>query len=477
MGKVEGLATPHKPSYFDYTTKISERKVESLIENPDLITYDSFPDVMPYPYDEIMREFAKAFGVSPAVPISAFLTAIGAAAGKRWTLEVKTNKRIHPNIWTILIGQSGTGKSPATKSILEGLFELEKENYKRYKRELNEYSRQAAENKKNGFIAEPPVYRQLIVEDTTIEALSIALQGNENGILLYTDELASFLLGMDKYKQKESGTKEKLLSAYDGGAWKINRITRETIFIPNALVSIFGTIQPEVLKKAFSEEDFYNGFLQRFCFFFTPDNDLPVLTDATISIENRKKIKELYERLINNTISITIQMTDMARSVYVDWYSKLSEEKDKGFSLSFLAKLDIQVLKLALIFTILEDKKVVDELNIKRAIVVGEYLKRTHLKVVNTLNFDETTREIAKAILALQEKNGSNIVLTQDLQNYLSETGLFIKPVELGRILRSKLKLQTATRTQNKRGVFITQEDKTRLKTLFLKTSGNLANF
>jgi len=469
MGRVEGLTTPHNKQtiHFNYTDEIAKRKVESLIENPDLITYDSFPDVMPSPYDEIMREFAKAFGVSPAVPISAFLTAIGAAAGKRWMLEVKTNKRIHPNIWTILIGQSGTGKSPATKAILEGLFELEKENYKKYRKELKEYNRQAAENKKNGFIAKPPVYRQLIVEDTTIEALSIALQGNENGILLYTDELASFLLGMDKYKQRESGTKEKLLSAYDGGAWKINRITRETIFIPNALVSIFGTIQPEVLKKAFSEEDFYNGFLQRFCFFFTPDNDLPVLTDAIISIENRKKIKELYEWLTNNTTNITTQMTDMARSVYIDWYSKLNEEKNKGFSLSFLAKLDIQVLKLALVFTILEGKKVVDELNIKRAIVVGEYLKRTHLKVIGTIDSDETIKVIVKALLALQKEKNENTILIQDLQKYLSKLGINLTPIKLGLILKKRLNLQPSNRIENKRSVSITPEVREKLKALF----------
>jgi hypothetical protein len=109
--------------------------------------------------------------------------------------------------------------------------------------------------------------------DTTIEAAQEALRDNTDGVLCVRDELSGWFGGMDKYSARGGGHDRAFwLQAYDGGEYKVNRVKRGAMLIPNLSVTMLGGIQSEPLRRI-AAEALDDGLLQRI---------LPItLTNAT----------------------------------------------------------------------------------------------------------------------------------------------------------------------------------------------------
>jgi hypothetical protein len=98
-----------------------------------------------------------------------------------------------------------------------------------------------------------PPYRQLVVGNTTIEALAAALSANPRGLIAIHDELSSLLLNLNRY----SGGNDRPLyiEAWAAAPWTINRKHLDKpIEIPRAAVTMFGGMQPEKLREFFDDE-------------------------------------------------------------------------------------------------------------------------------------------------------------------------------------------------------------------------------
>ena len=111
---------------------------------------------------------------------------------------------------------------------------------------------------------EKPPVRRIIVEDTTLEALGMILADNPRGVLVLHDELAGFFGSMDAYRSSATGKdRAAWLEAYNGGPKRIDRVTREPLFVRNWSACVLGGIQPSAIRKIANEltED---GLLQRF---------------------------------------------------------------------------------------------------------------------------------------------------------------------------------------------------------------------
>ena len=115
---------------------------------------------------------------------------------------------------------------------------------------------------------EQPPYRQLVIQNTTIEAIFKALVANPRGLLAIHDELASLLLNLTRYS---SGSDRPLyLEAWAAARWTINRVSLERpLEIPSASLSMIGGIQPEKLQECLRQEA-DDGLAARFLYTF-PD--------------------------------------------------------------------------------------------------------------------------------------------------------------------------------------------------------------
>src|SRR5690606_32254860 len=107
-------------------------------------------------------------------------------------------------LWTAVVGESGTAKTPAFRLALNFVRKVEGKALKRHQDEVQDfevkeahYEREFAEWKKGTAGAgdppekpEMPQPQRFIVGDVTMEALAPILLANPRGVLLARDELA-----------------------------------------------------------------------------------------------------------------------------------------------------------------------------------------------------------------------------------------------------------------------------------------------
>jgi uncharacterized protein DUF3987 len=110
-----------------------------------------------------------------------------------------------------------------------------------------------------------PVCEALMIQDVTIEAVQEILAASPNGVLCFQDELGGWFGAMDKYGGHRGGMKDRgfWLSAYNGGSYTVDRISRGSTLIPNLSASILGGIQPDTIRQL-ADEGVDDGLLQRF---------------------------------------------------------------------------------------------------------------------------------------------------------------------------------------------------------------------
>lgn len=203
------------------------------------------------------------------------------------------------NLWGAVIGRPGILKTPAIQEVLRPIKWLETEAKKVFdeaRAEFNAKAFVADERKKNQSrkigkcddqdealrmsreilkqVPDAPTRRRFIVNDSTVEKLGVLLNENPNGLLVYRDELIGFLRSLDK--EGNEGARAFYLEAWNGtGRFTYDRITRGTIDIDAATVSIIGSIQPgplaSYLRTAIDSGAGDDGLVQRFQLSVWPD--------------------------------------------------------------------------------------------------------------------------------------------------------------------------------------------------------------
>lgn len=327
-----------------------------------------FPvDAFPLACQKVIQGIAVAYAVPVEVPIAALLSASGGCVGRTRRIIIKAGWMEFANLWIADVGVSGLGKSPATAEIFKPIWNHEKQWYQEYKDALKEYDAKLAEWKKDRGQpdpGDPPEWRQLILDDATTEALTDAFAANPRGILWNRDEMAGFIKDIDRYIQRDAGSKTRFMSSYDSGQWKVNRRDKsKNSFIPHATLSIIGTIQPTVLPEIFTSFDASSGFLPRFIFIWAVREAPPFWTDTSVSQASQQFLSKLFDRLLRLDFGedgepFLIAVGAPAKQVYVDWYNIQAAEpwfkENTQIFEALLAKLRGQCLRICLILHCLE---------------------------------------------------------------------------------------------------------------------------
>jgi hypothetical protein len=249
-------------------------------DDADNLTYRPFPlDALPEPIRGFVDAGARAIGCDPSYLALPVLVVLAAAIGNTRRLELKRGWCVPPILWGVIVGESGTTKTPALQLVLRPIRErqlkaLERhtEAMKRYRADRARWERDMAAWKKKGSglpPAEPeePRAERYIISDVTLEALAPLLATNLRGLLLARDELAAWLGSVDRYvnKSKASADSANWLSMFNAESIVIDRKTGtpRTIHVPQAAVSVVGGIQPTILRRALGREHRENGLLAR----------------------------------------------------------------------------------------------------------------------------------------------------------------------------------------------------------------------
>lgn len=405
-----------------------ESPLEDWLLDDSLEPFEPFPfEVLPSPVSEFIRDAAKAIGCDPSFIALPLLTVLATAIGNSRRLEVKKGWLVPAILWTAIVGESGSSKTPAFRAAMKALkkrqeiamekFEAE---WKLYKQELLQYEKQLALWKKNqsdvNAPLEPilPICDRSLIADITIEALATILQENPRGVLLACDELAGWFGSFDRYASgKSSADASKWLSMFGAESIHVDRKTGfpKTIQVRQAFVCVTGGIQPSILHRALGAEHRESGLAARILL-ACPPRKSKRWSEAEIAHATERMIAGLIDRLFSlemgfdedgRPVPQVLTLSMDAKRIWVEFYNRhATEQNDLTGELSAAwSKLEEYALRLALIIELVKqvmgeqspDPWSIQLSSMESAILLVEWFKREAKRVYRILNESDEERE------------------------------------------------------------------------------------
>ena len=265
--------------------------------------------------------------------IGVMLSVCGAAIGEQVRLQLKAGWRESGALWSGVIAETGTKKSPALHLAAQPLYQVQEEWQATYRAEMEQYAADLATYEAEWATwkstpprdrgprpdkPEMPAYRQLYCTDATMEALAAALEQNPRGVLFLRDELAAWAKAMNQYKNGKGADREHWLSFWNGSPVLINRKSRrDGLYLAHPFVSVTGTMPPGVLRALTEGDEREDGFTHRILF------SMPEATTAGWSEkEITPAVQERYVQIVKGLLTLaptTLTLTSAARQAWIAW--------------------------------------------------------------------------------------------------------------------------------------------------------------
>lgn len=334
--------------------------IESSIANAKIICRAPQLPIwgLPDNVQRIIANYTKGLQANSDIVTAAALCAISTAAGKRKRIQF-ANFTNTPCVWFCVVAPSGSNKSTPIKEMLQPLNDIDTSEYNTWK---------------NGDKQQP--YNQIIISDTTPEARNRVLQYS-NGLLLYSDELATFYSHINRYNKSSGGELAHLLSIYDNSDFTINRIGDETTRIQAPFMNIIGTTQPRVFAQIFADNT-DNGFLHRFLFVYLPNECAQYHSDTIISGEIKTEWDRYIQRIYQDNTDTILQCDDAAKECLIDYENELTDrinnaDANNDYLRTYLSKSKKTLERLTLISAIANNAHTITLQHVNYAIECVEY--------------------------------------------------------------------------------------------------------
>ncbi|MFH1266011.1 MAG: DUF3987 domain-containing protein, partial [Planctomycetota bacterium] len=316
------LANGRKYGRHAVGAKLDTRRQVAPIEqeplNPTAEVFQPFPiEALPEPVRSFVAKAARAIGCDPSYIALPMLSGLASAIGNTRCIQLKRCWTEPAIIWTAIVGESGTLKTPAFKLAVRSIHQLQirklrehqaaheqfEKGHLRYEADLSAWKKEAAKGKGTAGAPpekpEPPQAERYIVSDITVEALAPILLANQRGVLLARDELAGWVGSFDRYVSGKGGADASHWeSMHNGESIVVDRKTGQprTIYVPSASASVTGGIQPGILDRVMGVEHRESGLLARLLLAFPP-RGAKRWTEAEIAPELETAISAIFDRL------------------------------------------------------------------------------------------------------------------------------------------------------------------------------------
>ncbi len=302
-------------------------------------------EVIPSKYADLIYNYCEELRIRPEACLTALLSGFSAChrIGTRIVLLRRSGYSQHPAIFATIVANPGSMKSEIRKRFavkpLLGLqedmiraFELATKERKETEAEYRMMSREERKAEyPEGLPDFPERAKAIFVDDPTFEALALNFYHYQDQAILYSkDELKGIFDSLNKYRGGKGSDETQLLSLYDGDELSISRASGGAIFVRQTALSIFGTIQPQVLTKLWGDGQDSNGMFSRFNYCWQPDVCTIIRRDDDDYQECPldEPLKELFTRAYA-TEPKTYFFSKKAYTRYADYYNFLSKRAYK----------------------------------------------------------------------------------------------------------------------------------------------------
>ena len=363
------------------------RPIKSAL--PPVMAFDS--RLLPPAIGEYVLDVADRQQAPPDFAAVAALVGLASIIGNRARMKPKQfdDWEVTPNLWGAAIGAPSMMKTPAIRSALGPVFELQDQLKKTWEAEQRgaaveaalaeleskSAAKRAASALKSGdreeakrFLSEQASdddgaisCPRLIVNDATVEKLGELLNQNGRGLLLIRDELPGFLAKMES--EEFQSERAFYLEAFNGdGQFTYDRIGRGTVHIENCTLSIVGGVQPSriapLVRGAMSGSS-DDGLIQRLQLATWPD---AVGEWKWVDRRPNEAARQRYFAVFNDMHEFTTRLadhavfsfSDEAQKLFREWITELQTSARSGKHPpaleSHMLKMPKTIASLALIF-------------------------------------------------------------------------------------------------------------------------------
>lgn len=420
----------------------------------ETVTPDApFPvDVLPEPIRGFVTEAAKAIGCDASYIALPLLSGLASAIGNTHRIALKRGWTEPAIVWTAIVGDSGTAKSPALELGLRPIRKRQHDAMKEHAEAMKQHAdalamheRDAAHWKKSKSDTPPPAKPEAPIadrcwtDDATTEALAVLLQQNPRGLLMVRDELAGWF-NFDRYAGgKGGGDAAKWLEMFGGRPMVVDRKTGGTLYVPRAAVSIAGGIQPETLRRALGQEHRDNGLAARLLL-TCPPRKPKRWTEADVNADTEAAVALVFDRLFGLTPETDddgderprlVTLADDGKRAWVTFYNEHAGEQVNlsGDEAAAWSKLEGYAARLALVVHLtrwaagdatLRDPARVDEASIAAGVVLARWFGDEARRVYAILGESDEGRESRRLAEWIERKGGTATVrdLTRGPREY-----------------------------------------------------------
>jgi len=348
--------------------------VEPPIEHERAIVgaFQPFPlDALPPELREIVDAVSDTTGADASYAALGALPIVAASIGATVALRLKVGYSELPILWSVLIGRSGSAKSPTIRLLTGALHTLLADERRRhadalksYRIELLKHQKALARWKRSKGDGDPPVApeppheRRVIVRDTTTEMLISLLEANPRGLLLVADEMAHWHGSLGAYKTGGSGGDLSIwLQCYDGGALSTDRKVSTSHSVRRAAVSIVSGVQPGILASLAGPRERAAGLLPR-CLLAWPPHRVPRWSDRGLPADVEGRWADLLRDLLAIELShdgepVRVEFDRAAAVLWSRWHDDAAariEQADDDEAAAACSKSRAIAARLALVF-------------------------------------------------------------------------------------------------------------------------------
>jgi Protein of unknown function (DUF3987)/Bifunctional DNA primase/polymerase, N-terminal len=247
------------------------------------------PEWLPPNWRGIPAALGRLANVDPAPMPLITMTAAGAVSDLRRRLAVNETFKMPPRLYTMLIGDPSSAKSPALATVTEPLEALQKARDA-------EYAAIAAMTEDKGVkVAGEPQAKTLFLKGGTSEGVRKALVETQRGFLVTIPEFLKWYGGFDQYHgsgARSSGGSDRGFWAdlYDCNPSREAFATKGIVSMPATGVGLVVLIQDKVWWRVSMEAALSDGgFLQRF---------IPIEQGPRPPIERHLRAEDLEQRQV-----------------------------------------------------------------------------------------------------------------------------------------------------------------------------------
>jgi hypothetical protein len=395
-------------------------------------------EVLPVGLAQPIEKLATMLNLRSECYLAALLTQVASLfkVGTETVLRRDTDWRCVPNYFAAIVAEVSQLKTPIPKAIIDRPMRVLRQQAqkefdqakKNYEAELNNWKAAKKENDR-GLAPEPPRERIYFFDKATGEGIIYQQAAYPVQAMMYfCDELAGVFKSGNQYRGGKGSDEEDMLSFWNGTGTTVLRAAGVRASVEAVGLSIFGTIQPDVLAGLLKDCSDSNGKFARFDFVLQPLAVPNLPEDDSGRFDLTPMLADLYQK-IDALPAICFEFDQEAKTYHRTFTLKCHErrvyQESKQGLRGALGKMPEKVGKLATIIhaltCIFNDQQVTNHIPRSAVEAAAKFVKFTADQVASLYTeFSDRSAlapNLTKILLAAERKSGT--ISVRDAQKNL----------------------------------------------------------